>query len=115
MEGHYPGHLQQAQGTAPSVIVAGSRATSRPTAHGCSFKDGLQGYRQKLKLLGKKPREHTLRKVKRWSIRIDHRGRVRSPDTRNIQQIFLRNGTQRRQMSQNGMTTSTMILEQSIE
>jgi hypothetical protein len=99
----------------PSVTAVGSPATSRPTAHECSHKDRLQEYTQKLRLLATRPREFPLRKKWKWLIEINHRGRVRSPDTRNIHQIFLRNGTQRRQTSQNGTMTLTMILEQSIE
>jgi hypothetical protein len=35
---------------------------------------------QKLQLLGTRLREFSLRKKRKWSILIDHRGRVRSPD-----------------------------------
>jgi hypothetical protein len=93
----------------------GSLATSRPTAHKCSCRDGLWEYTQKLWLLGTRLREFSLREKWKWSISIDHSGRVRSPDTRNIHQIFLMNGTWRRRASQNGTMTSTMILGQSIE
>jgi hypothetical protein len=99
----------------PSATVVGSPATSRPTSHKCSCKDRLREYIQKLRLLVMRLREFSLRKMQKWLIGIDHRGRVRSPDTRNIHQIFLMNGTQRRQASQNRTTTSTTILRQSIE
>jgi hypothetical protein len=99
----------------PFATAVGSPATSRPTAHKRSCKDRLQEYMQKLRVLVTKLREFSLRKKQKWSIGFNHRERVRSPDTRNIHQIFLMNGTWRRQASQNGMTTSTMILRQSIE
>jgi hypothetical protein len=103
------------QVTAPSATAVGSLATSRPTAHEHSHKDGLWEYVQKLRLLVTRLREFSLRKMQKWSIGIDHRGGVRSPDTRNICQIFLMNWTWRWQASQNGMTTSTMIHRHSIE
>jgi hypothetical protein len=62
----------------------GSSATSRPIAHEHSCKDELWEYAQKLQLLGTRLREFSLRKKWKWSIGIDYRGRVRSPDTRNI-------------------------------
>jgi hypothetical protein len=97
----------------------GSSATSRPIACKCSckhsHKDRLWEYAQKLQLLETRLREFSLRKKWKWLIGIDHRGRVRSPDTRNIHQIFPMNGTRRRQVPQNGMMTLTMILRQSIE
>jgi hypothetical protein len=115
MEGCDKGCPQQAWVTASSATAAGSSATSRPIARECSRKDELREYAQKLRLLGTRLREFSLRKKRKWSIRIDHRGRVRSPDTRNIRQIFLTNGTRRRRASRNGTMTSTMILGQSIE
>jgi hypothetical protein len=99
----------------PSATAAGSSATSRPIACERSCKDELREYVQKLRLLGTRLREFSLRKKRKWLIGIDHRGRVRSPDTRNIYQIFLTNGTWRRWASQNGTTTLTTILGQSIE
>jgi hypothetical protein len=91
------------QVTVPSATAVGSH------------RDRLQEYVQKLRLLVTRLRECPLRKKWKWLIGINHRGRVRSPDTRNIHQIFLMNGTQRKQASQNRMMTSTMILGQSIE
>jgi hypothetical protein len=103
------------QVTAPSATAVGSPATSRPTAYEHSHRDGLWECAQKQRLLVTRLRECPLRKKQKWSIRIDHRGRVRSPDTRNIRQIFLMNGTWRRQASQNVTTTSIIILRQSID
>jgi hypothetical protein len=109
------GYLQWVQVTSPSVTAVGSLATLRPTAHRYSYKDGLQEYAQKPRLLVTRPREPLLRKMEKWSITVDHRGRVMNLNTSNIHQISLVNGIQRRPMSQSGTITSTMILKQSIE